>query len=168
MENKCQKSLPQRENDGEKSLNRHRKSSKCRTNPRKRDKIRLNLLTYMGVFGLWFSGVFANTVHLVQMICIPLESSDHGRCFYVPFIQTRASPGSSLVQDKVFITFWEVSVLMCLFTYFLHKIQCSLDISNERKSCYMQYNSCAWVAQLFNTKVTALMNFTSVHQDNYF
>ena len=55
------------------------------------------LLTYMGVFGLWFSGVFANTVHLVQMICIPLESSDHGRCFYVPFIQTRASPGSSLV-----------------------------------------------------------------------
>ena len=126
------------------------------------------LLTHMRVFGLWFSGVFANTVHLVQMICIPLESSDHGRCFYVPFIQTRASPGSSLVQDKVFITFWEVSVLMCLFTYFLHKIQCSLDISNERKSCYMQYNSCAWVAQLFNTKVTALMNFTSVHQDNYF
>ena len=54
-------------------------------------------VTYMGVFGLWFSGVFANTVHLVQMICIPLESSDHGRCFYVPFIQTRASPGSSLV-----------------------------------------------------------------------
>ena len=47
-----------------------------------------NLLTYMGVFGFWFSGVFANTVHLVQMICIPFELSDHGRCFYVPFIQT--------------------------------------------------------------------------------
>ena len=33
---------------------------------------------------------------------------------------------------KVFIIFWRVSVLMCLFTYFLHKIQCSLDIMRGR------------------------------------
>ena len=38
------KSLPQRENDGEKSLDRHRKSSKCGANPKKRDKIKVNCI----------------------------------------------------------------------------------------------------------------------------
>ena len=41
----------------------------------------------MLVFGLWFSGVFANTIHFAQILCIPLETSDYGGRFYVPLSQ---------------------------------------------------------------------------------
>ena len=48
----------------------------------------------------WFSGVFANTVALTPTSCIPLESSDHGGCYYVPFIGTGEAVWESLVLHK--------------------------------------------------------------------